>query len=102
MVGLSSVVGMGITDRIIKGATRLGTGAAEVATSRAQHVGSEFKALRAILADGCRPTNVETFLSEREIAAHMLVMWSIVEPLGDAEAVMAGRQLDTLSGSLLQ
>ena len=160
IIGLSSVVGMGIRDRMVKGATRLGTSAAEAATSRAQRVGSGFKALRAILADEDQPTDVETFLltliksvrddepseqrtrrnvyedarsrrrrlgmvsfgagplvgvathivdlycdiatfcdlvdvyglglGRREIAAHMLVMWAIVEPLGDAEAVMDG------------
>jgi hypothetical protein len=160
MSGLSRVAGMGIRDRVVKRATRLGTSAAEAATGRAERVGSGFQALRTILADEGRPTNVETFLltlikavrddepseqrtrrdvyedargrrrrlgmvsfgagplvgvatqivdlysdiatfcdlvdvyglglGEREIAAHMLVMWAIIKPLGEAEAVMAG------------
>jgi hypothetical protein len=36
-------------------------------------------------------------LTEREIAAHILVMWAIVEPLGDAQSVMAGTHDHTIA-----
>lgn len=43
------------------------------------------------VATFCDLVDIHEFdLSEREIAAHMLVMWTIVEPLDEAKAVMAG------------
>jgi hypothetical protein len=168
MSRFSSVAGMGIRDRVIAGAARLGTSTVEVAASRAQRAESRFQALRTILTEGEQPTSVETFLvalikavrddepreqrtrrnvyedarsrrrrlglvsfgagplvgaatqivdlycdiatfcdlagiqglvlTEREIAAHMLVLWGIVEPLGEAEVVMAGAGERTIAG----
>jgi hypothetical protein len=151
---------MGLKNRMVHGATRLGTSAAEAAVNRAQQVGSGLHGLHTLLTDEEQPTNIEAFLmalikavrddeprqgrkrrdvyedarsrrrrlglvsfgagplvgvathlvdlycevatfcdlvdiheldlAEREIAAHMLVMWAIVEPLDEAKAVMAG------------
>jgi hypothetical protein len=69
MIGLSSVAGMGIIDRVVKRALRLGADVAETATGHAERAGFGFQASRTIFADEAQPTPTTT-LGGSLIVAH--------------------------------